>query len=136
MPNIQKRRDAEVVKPSAVPETALHSLVPVRTQFSHDIFFFNLVVDIDVGINRLYKFDLNARPFHPLDVAVDRTGWYIVFANSTQGFANMRQCCDQLNNQISALPVILSCIQLQQTFAIEVHLGNRRKIHNGAKFMY
>ena len=86
-----------------------------------------------MSINRLYKLKLKARPFHPVGVAVDGTGWYIVFANSTQGSANMRQCYDRLNNRIFALPVMLSCMQLQ-TFAIEVHLGNEGKIRNGAKF--
>ena len=100
------------MKASAVPETALHNPVPVRTQFSHNRFLFISAVDIDVGINWLYLLKLKTRPFHPIDVVVDPTGWYIVFANSTQGSASMRQCFSQLNNAIFALPFILRSIQL------------------------
>ena len=136
MSDIPKGRDTEIVEASVIPETALHSPVAIRTQFSHGNFLFTSAIVIDVSINWLYMLKLKARPFHPVAVAVNPTGWYIVFANSTQSSANMRQCFDQLNNQIITLPVILSCIQLQQTFAIEVHLGNGGKIRNGANFTY
>ena len=88
MPNIQRQRDAEIMKASAIPETALHNPIPVRTQFSHNICYIS-AVDIDVNTNWLYMSKLKTRPFHPVDVAVDLTGWYIVFANSTQGSENV-----------------------------------------------
>ena len=77
------------MKASAIPETALHNPVLIRTQFPYNKFLFLSAVDIDVGINWLYRLTLKTRPIHPIDVAVDRTGWYIVFANSTQGPANV-----------------------------------------------
>lgn len=62
---------------------------------------------------------LKTRRFDPVDVGVDSTGWYIVFADSAEGSADMRQCFSQLNILIFALPVIPRCIHLLQPCGAE-----------------
>ena len=56
------------MKASAIPETALHNPIPVRTQFSHNNLTFISAVDIDVDTNWLCMLKLKTRPFHPVDI--------------------------------------------------------------------
>ena len=84
MPNLQKTRDAAIMKASINPRMALHSPVLMRTKVLHDKFLFISAVDVSVGVNWLWMLKEKAKPFNPVEVAVDSTGWYIVFEDSTQ----------------------------------------------------
>ena len=51
MGNLRKQRDGKIMRTSANPRTALHSVVPVRTFFSHNNFLHISPDVVDVGIN-------------------------------------------------------------------------------------